>query len=219
MYWQEEHNAEQFTVPDRVVDLMFSIKCPTLPVDHAWALSEQICQLLPWFPEEQQAGLHIIHGADSGNGWERPQGAQDLLYLSRRIRLTLRLPYRRVEDAARLSGETLNVGGHRMEVGIPKRCQLAMTNILYCRYLASDPGLDEERFIDTAVESLRAHRLRFKKILCGKSFELASPEGPVFTRSLMVGGLSYEDAVLLQEEGMGPLRYRGCGIFMPQKGF
>jgi CRISPR-associated protein Cas6 len=218
MYWQEESKEEQFNVPDRVVDLMFSIKCPALPVDHAWELSGQINQHLPWFQEEQ-AGLHIIHGADSGNGWERPEGPEELLYLSRRTRLTLRLPDTRVKDATRLSGETLTIDGYRMEVGEPKRRLLAMTNILYCRYLASDPELDEEQFIEIAVTSLKERRLRFNKILCGKSFELTSPEGPVHTRSLMVGGLSYEDAVLLQEGGLGPLRSRGCGIFMPQKGF
>ncbi|MGD9164124.1 MAG: type I-MYXAN CRISPR-associated protein Cas6/Cmx6, partial [Chromatiales bacterium] len=70
MFWQEETDEEQYVVPDDVVDLIFKIKCRTLPVDHAWPLSEAIHQALPWFAEERQAGLHLIHGADSGNGWE-----------------------------------------------------------------------------------------------------------------------------------------------------
>ncbi|HHH39264.1 MAG TPA: type I-MYXAN CRISPR-associated protein Cas6/Cmx6 [Sedimenticola sp.] len=220
MYWQEEENEEQFQVPERVVDLAFSIRCPTLPVDHAWELAGQIGQRLPWFGDEPRSGLHIIHGADSGNGWERPQGADELLYLSRRTRLVLRLPSERIGEASsRLAGETLTIDGHRMEVGRAKPRPLARSTILYSRYTVAEPDQDEEQFVEGAVGALRELRLRFKKILCGKSFELSTPEGPVFTRSLMVGGLPYEDAVLLQEEGLGPLRTMGCGIFLPQKEF
>ena len=96
MYWQEEVNEQQFIVPDRVINLLFRIDCPTLPVDHAWGLSREIQRVLPWFGEEPTEGLHIIHGADSGNGWERPQASDDLLYLSRRVKLVLRLPRARV---------------------------------------------------------------------------------------------------------------------------
>ena len=121
MYWQEEVNEQQFIVPDRVINLLFQIDCPTLPVDHAWGLSREIQRVLPWFGEEPTEGLHIIHGADSGNGWERPQASNDLLYLSRRVKLVLRLPRARVESAQALSGETLNPGGHRMAVGKAKQ--------------------------------------------------------------------------------------------------
>ena len=219
MYWQEETEENQFTVPGDVVDLQFQINCPTLPVDHAWALSRQIQQILPWFADEAQAGLHIIHGADSGNGWERPQGAGDLLYLSRRTRLELRLPSHRVSHAEALSGAILEIAGHSMKVGSGKTRKLSASSVLYSRYVATDPDMVEEEFTEWAVDELKELRLRFKKILCGRSFELATPEGPVQSRSLMVADLPFKDAVILQERGIGPRRSMGCGLFIPQKSF
>jgi CRISPR-associated protein Cas6 len=135
MFWQEEVDEQQFVVPDEVVDLLFKIKCNTLPVDHAWALSEAIQAELPWFADEPLAGLHLIYGADSGNGWERPQGGEDLLYLSRRTRLVLRLPKHRVEDAQALSGKTLKIQDNPLEVGDGYTRNLAVTTTLYCRHL------------------------------------------------------------------------------------
>jgi CRISPR-associated protein Cas6 len=219
MFWQEDTSEEQFTVPENVIDLMFGIHCPTLPVDHAWALHTAINEILPWFAGEPLAGLHIIHGADSGNGWERPQGADDLLYLSRRTRLGLRLPRQRLDDAEALVGQTLDVSGHSLEIRQPKRRLLGMTNVLYSRYVVSDAGWDEDRFMAWTVDELKGMRLGFKKVLCGKTNTLFTPGGPVHTRSLMVANLSYEDAVYLQEQGLGPMRTMGCGLFSPQKSF
>ncbi|MET0083251.1 MAG: type I-MYXAN CRISPR-associated protein Cas6/Cmx6 [Sedimenticola sp.] len=219
MYWQEDSNEEQFIVPEDVVDLAFKIDCPTLPVDHAWALSEAIRNELPWFGEETQTGLHIVHGADTGNGWERPTDADDLLYLSRRTPLMLRLPRHRSHDAHDLCGKTLDIDGHKMKVGDPKQRPLAMTDILYSRYMVCDPAWSEDDFMAWAVGELKGMRLKFKKILCGKGFELKHPDGPIQTRSLMIANLSYEDAVYLQEEGLGPHRQMGCGLFIPQKSF
>ena len=219
MYWQEETDQERYAVPDDVMDLLFSVRCPTLPVDHAWNLSEQIRQVLPWFANESVAGLHLIHGADSGNGWERPEGADQLLHLSRRTKLTLRWPNHRLRDAEQLSGRVLNVAGHSMEVGESKPRPLSMTNIVYARYVVTGHDQSEEEFIEWAVETLNSKRVKFKKILCGKQTELATPNGPLKTRSLMVANLSQEDAVVLQQEGIGPHRSLGCGLFIPQKSF
>ncbi len=217
MFWQEEIDEEQYVVPDNVVDLIFKIKCRTLPVDHAWALSQAIHEVLPWFPDEEQAGLHLIHGADSGNGWERPSVGEETLYLSRRTPLILRLPKERVEEAATLSGKTLDIGGNSLEIGESHTRFLGMTTTLYSRHVVSEAELDEDAFLQQAVESLQTMSLRFKKVLCGKVTTFASPEGTLETRSLMVAGLSLDDAVTLQEQGVGPLRSRGFGLFVPHK--
>ena len=48
---------------DEIVDAVFAIRCRSLPVDHAWALSQAVQAALPWFAAEPEAGLHTIHGA------------------------------------------------------------------------------------------------------------------------------------------------------------
>ncbi|MES9991151.1 MAG: type I-MYXAN CRISPR-associated protein Cas6/Cmx6 [Candidatus Thiodiazotropha sp.] len=217
IHWQEDEDEEQFVVPENVVDLIFKINCSSLPVDHAWSLSEAIHNELPWFTEETQAGLHLVYGAESGNGWERPSDGGDTLYLSRRTPLILRLPKERVDDAEALSGKILDIEGNKMEVGAAHSRFLAMTNTLYCRHLVCEAKQSEEAFLQSAVESLQDLNLRFKKVLCGKGGGFASPDAVISTRSLMVAGLSLDDAVTLQEYGLGPLRNRGFGLFVAHK--
>lgn len=221
MFWQEEENdVERFVVPEDVVDISFTITCKALPVDHAHALSEAIKAALPWFSDEQQAGLHLIHVADSGNGWERPQGEDEVLYLSRRTKLTLRVPQHRVEDSQALTGQTLDVAGNRMEVGKSAIRLLSTSTTLYARYVAtSSEEQDEDEFIAEVVNELTQAGLRFKKVLCGKEASFSTPNGPIVTRSLMVADLPLEHAVRLQEIGVGPHENKkiGCGLFIPHK--
>jgi len=217
MYWQEEQDEEQFVVPDDVIDLAFSIKCRTLPVDHAAALADAVVRELPWIDEEPEAGIHSIHTADSGNGWERPTGADEILYLSRRTKLILRMPRERADQAREaLSGKTLDVEGNTMEVGKADQRLLAQTTTVYSRYVVA--GEEEENaFLARTVEELKSRRLQFKKVLCGKSFVINTADGPVTTRSLLVADMPYIDAVRLQEQGVGPHRTMGCGLFIPHK--
>ncbi len=116
MYWQETKENDHYIVPDDVVDVVYNIQCRCLPVDHVWALSRAISAALPWFADEPEAGLHPIHVAESGNGWMRPDAPDALLQLSRRTKLMLRLPKHRTEDAGKLTGQTLDVGGNTMKV-------------------------------------------------------------------------------------------------------
>lgn len=220
MYWQEEIDDDRFAVPEDVVDLAFAIKCKVLPVDHAAALGLAVLEYLPWLAEEPGAGVHAIHGAESGNGWERPEGEGDLIYLSRRTRLVIRMPRERVDQAREaLEGRVLNVVGYQMEVLSPDVRPLAATTTVYARYVVAEPGedVDEERFLARVVGLLRERGLKFKKVLCGKSHVLRTPDGPVTTRSLLVADMPLPDAVALQQKGIGEHAALGCGLFIPHK--
>jgi CRISPR-associated protein Cas6 len=217
MFWQEDElDVTEFVVPDDVVDLVFSMNCKRLPVDHAYSLSQTIQQQLPWFADEPTSALHIIHGADSGNGWERPEENDDVIYLSRRTKLVLRLPKHRLDDARALTGSTLEVSGSKLEVKEGKARLFSTSHTLYARYVVDNTD-NEDEFIAEAVKALRALKLRFKKVLCGKSHTLATPQGELQTRSLMVAELPPEDAVRLQQYGIGDHLKMGCGVFLPHK--
>jgi CRISPR-associated protein Cas6 len=220
MHWQiEEDDITQYVVPENVIDLLFSIDCKELPVDHAFALSSAIQQALPWFAEDDIAALHMIHGAQSGNGWERPEGEGDIIYLSRRTKLVLRVPAERIDDAMQLIGQELDVAGNPMKVLKASKRLLEITTSLYSRHVAAEEGEDEEAFLQRTIGELRAMGLRFKKVLCGKEHSLNTPDGPLITRSLLVADLGFDDAVTLQERGVGAKEYKklGCGLFIPHK--
>lgn len=217
LYWQEEEQDTPFVVPDRVVDLVFDMRCRMLPVDHAEGLFQAISEVLPWFGEEAAVGLHLVHGAESGNGWERPEDGTELIYLSRRTKLTLRLPRERVEAAAALSGCTLRVAGYDITLGESKQRLLSTHSALYARHVVCDDGQEEDDFLAWVVGELKGQGINFKKVLCGKMHTFSTREGEVTTRSLFLADLSPGDSVRAQERGIGPGRERGFGLFIPHK--
>ena len=220
MFWSEDDNAvAEFSVPDDIVDLAFKVSCRVLPMDHAYELSQRLHEALPWFGEEQGAGVHLIHGAASGNGWYRPEEtAGALLHLSRRARLRLRLPHHRLDDARELSGQTLHIAGHALQLGDSEVHLLNPLPTLFSRYVITREAVDEEEFLQTALVQLKRLDIDCRKLLCGTTHTFDFPDGRVFTRSLMVADLDPEHSVKLQQAGLGEGRKIGCGLFIPHKG-
>ncbi len=220
MYWQEDKDdTHPYVVPDDIVDLSFKVKCKSLPLDHAYALSVALHDALPWLEEEDKAGVHLIHGAESGNGWIRPQGPQDVLYLSRRTRMTLRLPSERAEQARILQGKTLNVEGNALTLGEASVRLLSVITTVFSRYVIMEKIDDEAAFLEAAANCLwQELGIRVKKMLTGRIQLLGFPEDDVKTRSLMIDGLEVSESVKLQQLGLGPGRKFGCGLFLPHKG-
>jgi len=218
MYWQDSEEQVRYQVPDDIVDLLFAIECRTLPVDHAYALADALRAHLPWLGEERGAGVHPLHVAESGNGWMRPQGPDELLHLSRRTRLGLRVPAERVAQARSLSGETLDVTGRSMLIKEASVRRLSELTTLFSRYLPADEGVENEQaFLELAASRLGELGIRPRKLLCGTERSISTPDGMIRARSLMIADLSVEESVRLQQEGIGPHRELGCGLFVPHK--
>ncbi len=220
MYWNDaQEKKPEFVIPDDVIDLAFRIDCPTLPLDHAHALSTALLKILPWLGDERYAGVHLIHGATSGNGWYRPEDtANELLHLSRRTRMRLRIPKHRLEEAKQLSGQRLEIDGHALNVGASEVFLLSSLSTLFARYVISAEDDDENAFLEQAARELQAIGIECRKMLGGISHTLRFPDGPLHTRSLMVAELEPAQSVRLQQLGLGAGRSIGCGLFLPHKG-
>lgn len=221
MFWNEDREEDKgFQVPDDIVDLSFAIRCRSLPLDHAYALAQALQGELPWIADEPAAGVHLIHVAESGNGWVRPQAGDALLHLSRRTRMMLRVPKHRIDDARRLEGRRLEVAGHELEVvGDATVKQLSALSTLFARHVVMlSADMSEADFLEYVVAQLRALDIPVRKVLCGKSHDLRTPDELIHTQSVMVADLEPEAAVRLQQQGIGPGRKMGCGLFLPHKG-
>lgn len=206
------------TADRNMIDVSYRISGRTLPVEHAHALSCAVQQSLPWFAQEHDAGLHLIHVAESGNGWVRPDAAPgELLHLSRRTRLSLRIPAARLTDAQRLSGSTLDIDGHRLAVGEHKVRSLRPARTLFSRFVAASEQDSETKFVAQVTVELQRMGVQTQTLLCGKTHLIAAPDERLYTRSLLVAGLTPEESIALQDSGLGPGRKFGCGLFIPCK--
>lgn len=222
MFWQDDEKPRGYEVPDDIVDLVFDIQCRELPVDHQRDLSYALCAHVPELADDNPLAVHSIHLAGSQNGWERPDPELgQRLILSRRTKLILRVTAdARDRIAERLDGVELDVGGCAMRVGRSKTKKLSSQGTVFSRYVVLEPGedTDETAFMQRIVSQLAERGIRVRKALSGKTTELQGPEGPILTRSLMIADLAADESVRLQQEGLGPLRHMGCGIFIPHKG-
>lgn len=220
MLWEEDKKQQAFVVPDDVADLSFKITCKQIALDHAQDLSAALLQALPWLAEEALAGIHMIHGATTGNGWQRPEesGEDDFIYLSRRSRMQLRLPKNRFSDAEQLVGQTLEVGGYTLTVGEYQIKPLSPLGTLFSRYLLLEEDETENQLIQRVASDMESMGIRLKKALCGIGHEFNLPEGRRRTMSLMVADLDPDEAVMLQQKGIGEGRKMGFGLFIPHKG-
>ncbi len=213
MVW-DETKTETYQVPDAIIDMAFKIDAPLLPLDHAEALARAITQALPWFADEPQAALQLIHGAASGNGWDRPEGDNALLNLSRRTRLSLRIPKTRETDVQALSGQSLDIDGYPLKVGSSSRKLLQVTEVLFARFIATDPAVPESEFLQACLAQISALGVNCHKAMPGRSQHL----GAQFCRSLMLADLVPEASIIVQEHGIGDLQKQGIGVFIAHKG-
>ena len=205
-------------VTENMVDVAFRLHGGRVPVDHAFALSRAVCATLPWFDTEPAARLHLLHTADSGSGWLRPDdtpGAE--LHLSKRTKLRLRVPGRRADDAMALCGRPMELHGQSLTPGPAAVLSLAPADTLFARHVVCGPGEDESRFVQRLTETLRESGIRSGRLLCGRAHRLSTPDAVVHTRSLVVTRLDPESATSLLRNGVGPCGKLGCGVFIPYK--
>lgn len=220
MLWQEDKKTEAYVVPDTVTDLSFRVDCKMVPLDHAQELSDAILEILPWMADEPQAGVHMIHGASTGNGWQRPQDDTNdgCIYLSRRSRMRIRMPKHRHEDAAELVGKTIRLGEHDLTFGDFQVKKFSPQSTLFSRYVITGDDESEEAFVSRVSAEMKDMGITLRKALCGIGHQFNLAEGPVNTMSIMVADLDPEEAVTLQQQGIGDAQKMGFGLFIPHKG-
>ena len=218
MYWQESSQDNEPATFAKVVDVAFRIRCPCLPVDHAYDLFQAIVEEMPWIRDNDMVGIHPIHTADSGNGWYRPEQDDDhYMQLSKRVRLVLRLPTNRLDQCETLCGKTLHVSNQQIMVNNYKVRSINPMSTLFARGVLSEAGESESDFAERVHNNLNKMNIDAPKILPGRTNKVKLPGEHLVTRSLLLADVSVPDSVKLQEIGLGKNRILGCGLFIPHK--
>lgn len=203
---------------EEIVDVSFRLPGGRLPVDHAYALFREISNALSWFADEPAARLHQVHTAESGSGWIRPEASSgEELHLSRRTKLTLRVPERRAEDALALSGRSMDISGYSLTPGTGKVVRLEPASTLLARHVVCEENEEESRLVLRLTETLRETGVNGATLICGRTHRIVTTESVLHTRSVVVTNLDPDGAMSLLRNGLGPAGKLGCGIFIPHK--
>lgn len=218
MYWQESSDKDEREGLAKVVDVAFRIRCPRLPVDHAYDLFRAIANKMPWIQNDDMVGIHSIHGAESGNGWYRPgRDGASFMQLSKRVRLILRVPEDRLHQCQELCGKTLRVSSEEITVSNYKVRNMNPMPTLFSRGVLTEAEESEDTFVERTHDSLKKMNIDAPKMLPGRQHEIKLPGEHLVARSLLLADVSVPDSFKLQEIGLGKHRKLGCGLFIPHK--
>jgi CRISPR-associated protein Cas6 len=208
MSWSWPESKPEEYVP-HMIDLQFDLIGTTIPADNAQLLSDALQGLLPWLGEDSGTGIQHLKGAETNSG-------DAALNINRRTKLFMRVPKARVDDMQRLSGQTLDLDGHALQIGSFKTREFTPFANIYAHFV--DTGsTTEEQFVQDVMRELDGHFQLRCGFICGKRQTLQTASGPIYGYSLMLHDVPPHKSLQLQDEGMGRNRLLGCGIFIPHK--
>jgi CRISPR-associated protein Cas6 len=196
-----------------IVDLSFTIRGKSVPLDHGYALFGAVSRLLPVIHEQRTWGIHPVAGTRVGPG---------ILGLTPRSRLTVRAPASDIERLLPLSGKELELDGHRIVVGTPNVLPLRPVTSLRSRFVTIKGGnTTPEAFLELATKAI-AHLaeecadLREAKLKVGERrvMRIASHRVVGYAADVEV---QPEASLFLQAKGLGGRRHMGAGLFIPSR--
>lgn len=197
----------------RIVDLFFRVVGKQIMVDHGYALYAAISRALEsdsdrWLHSADDIGLIPIRGRYLGQG---------KLALGRNARFGLRLPAERISRVLPLAGKRLGVNGETLAVGTTTTSTLIPATALYAHLVTTKNGEDEARFDDEIRRQLQALDIKATPQR-GPRRIVTIKDKKVVGYSLLVTGLTADESIRLQEQGLGGRRKMGCGVFLPKTG-
>jgi hypothetical protein len=223
-----------------LIELHFPVLGSTLPTDHGYALYTALSHLVPPLHDRNAIRIAPIAGQYVGN--------RILQLVPLRSRLRIRLPTEDIPTLLPLAGKQLRLDGCTIRVGVPQVRALIPAPNLIARMVvikSSSPRRDPadknsrdpnatKRYLDPAsfLDAVR-HDLARREIHAQADLPLHET-GPragqprrhilrihgktIVGFGVLVQGLTAEESVRLQEEGIGGRGKMGCGFFTPTKG-
>jgi CRISPR-associated protein Cas6 len=198
------------------VDLSFKVTGEQLPADHNYGLYSAIAHICPEIHQHSDISIQTISGLPDRQG---------KITLASRSALRIRLPY----DPAvmglvlPLAGQTLKIGIHSIQLGIPQIYPLRPVERLESRIVTIKKYQEPEDFLEAAkrqIQSLDIEANLFFPLneegqVCRKAIKIKRYSVVGF--SLIATDLSEEASLKLQSTGLGGKHRMGCGIFVPYR--
>jgi CRISPR-associated protein Cas6 len=206
------YNPEWEAVKDleftsRVLDLQYDLSGSEIPTDHGPALYAELLRHLPWLADTPGAAVHPVHGA--------PSGRNANMVINRRVKLVLRLPINRLDEARALVGKQIDAGAGPLMIGDLKEKKLTPFGTLYSHFVTLG-NADEATILVEVRRQLDEMGIQCG-LIPGMQRKMSTPDGEISGHTLMLHDLSLVHSLTVQEQGLGLHRVWGCGIFIPHK--
>ncbi len=192
---------------DPHVDLSFHISgVQPLWSDHGYSLYGAISRVLPQIHEPNEIAVLPISGQQIG-------GRQ--MQLTRSSRLTLRVASSDIASWLGLAGKTLEIGGARVQIGVPEIHAIIPATALRSRLVTTKNCQDQTRFEAELHRQMKALGLNDQVIVTIiKRRTVRIHDKEVVGYEVVLEGLSAEESISIQTAGLGGRRHMGCGIFV-----
>jgi CRISPR-associated protein Cas6 len=207
MYNPEWEAVKDLEFTPRVLDVQFDFSGGEIPADHGPTLYNEILRHLPWLADVPNAAIHPVHGA--------PSGRNANMVINRRVKLVLRLPVARLDDARALVGKSIDPGAGTLTLGDLKEKNLTPFGTLYSHFVTLG-NADEAAILADARRQLDEMGIQCG-LIPGMQRKMQTPDGSISGHSLMLHDLSLLQSLSVQEQGLGLHRLWGCGVFIPHK--
>ncbi|ABF90866.1 CRISPR-associated protein, Cas6-related [Myxococcus xanthus DK 1622] len=188
------------------LDLLYPVRGGPVPLDHGYALFSALCTRVPALHERLDLGVFTLRG-------ERAVG--DLLHLGRGT-LRLRCSPEVVPLLLSLPLTPLNVAGREVVLGAPVLRALEPASSLFARIVTFKHALDAASFLRGVSRSLEALACDARPVL-GRRRLVRIAGKRVVGYALELHGVSGEDSLRVQAQGLGGRRHMGCGLFLPPR--
>jgi CRISPR-associated protein Cas6 len=199
-----------------ILDLSFVLVGTTIPLDHSYSLFSALSRIVPALHGDRRIGVHPIRGR---------QSAPRVLSLIDGSRLKIRLPSEEIAPYIAVAGQALDLDGHHVRVGIPRVDGLTPAANLAARLVTFHHATDPTAFeADVRRELTRLEIAATPQLVPAtrQKFEgqplrrvMRVKDRCVIGYALRILGLTAEESVRLQEEGLGGRRRMGCGVMTP----
>lgn len=213
------------TIPS--VDVQFRLHGDLIPADHGYQLLSAVSEHIPQLHGDSEAGLHPISGRPAGNR---------CIAITNRSLLTVRILADRIGVILPLAGKMLQIGDHRVRVGVPHTRALIPSPRVYSRLVVIKGFTEPDSFLAAAQRQLEALNIKGKASLVPQPHiaeanidRQGGSHSPFLRRTirihdrevvgfaLRVEELTAEESIRLQEKGVGGRRRFGCGVFIPDR--